>query len=94
MTFWAWLWGQCEFFPPNIDGIAFLITANTAALGGSFGYAAGIDCREYLRRRLSIPNPATAIIPALGGSGTFTRLMPLAAAKVSSASTSAADTAD
>jgi hypothetical protein len=85
MTFSAWLWGRCEFFPPKIDGMAFLITANIAALGGSFGYAAGLIAKVYLRRLRSIPNPAITIIPALIGSGTFARLMPLAAAKESKA---------
>jgi len=69
MTFLAWLWGQCEFFPFKIDGMAFLITANIAALGGGFDYAAGIDCREYLRLRRRIPNPAIAIILVLLVSG-------------------------
>ena len=30
MTFSAWLWGQYELFPLNIDGMTFLITANIA----------------------------------------------------------------
>jgi hypothetical protein len=94
MKFSAWLWGRCEVFPPNIDGMAFFITANIAALGGSFGYAAGIDCREYLRRRLRIPVPAITIIPALIGSGTFAILMPFVVLKESQTAGSIVETQD
>jgi hypothetical protein len=49
---------------------------------------------NYLRRRrLRIPNPAITIIPALAGSGTFAKLMPLATAKAYKAATSPAEAA-
>ena len=45
------------------------------------------------RRRASTPNPAISMKPR-SGSGTFARLIPLAAAKESRAARSAAETAD
>ena len=57
-----------------------------------FGHHCGVQ--QFPSSLVKYSQPITIIIPTLIGSGTFARLMPLAAAKESRAARSAADTAD